>query len=53
MLDDYLMVSLKLVSKEKKKVEELVFFLKKGFEEWLFVIDSLRKWYGEEYNWGQ
>lgn len=52
-LDDHLMASLKLVSKEKKKVEEPAPSPKKGSEEWSFVTDSLRKRYGEEYNWGQ
>lgn len=49
-LDDHLMASLKLVSKEKVKVEESP--PKKGSDEWSFVTDSLRKRYGEEYNWG-
>lgn len=52
-LDDHLMASLKLVSKEKKKVDDPAPSPKKGSEEWSFVTDSLKKRYGEEYNWGQ
>lgn len=49
-LDDHLMASLKLVSKEKKKVEDPP--PKKGSDEWSYVTESLKKRYGEEYNWG-
>jgi hypothetical protein len=49
-LDDHLMASLKLVSKEKVKVEESP--PKKGSDEWSYVTESLKKRYGEEYNWG-
>lgn len=49
-LDDHLMASLKLVSKEKVKVEEPP--PKKGSDEWSYVTESLKKRYGEEYNWG-